>query len=282
MYQTASGTVVSLDSLDNLPRMKAWASARFGQALLFLADLTPPLRPLARPYALLDPTKQVLRGAAVRFEGFHVPILSVAADDSDAFLDLLGCVRKGPLDILVVNGIQELPADLLFKHISCDAWLMSPCSTEQRDNEAAARPLTDAAEFHAFVTQMGMRFWCPAMFGFGSNFGVRSAQGELVCVVGVNFVLPEMQYAQIGPVVTHPEYRGHGWASVALNSVRASLVRAGIQRCGVFADASNAGLVHFYSKLGFTHGGEFCFYSLPGSVVVRDQRRGVAVGPSSV
>ena len=97
------------------------------------------------------------------------------------------------------------------------------------------------------------------MFRFGHTFGVRSANGRLICAGGVNFVLEDMRYAHIGPLVTDPAERGRSFGSQVLAAVRSSLASAGIRYCGLFADGADPGLIRYYVRRGFSTRGGFHF-----------------------
>ena len=124
-------------------------------------------------------------------------------------------------------------------------------------------PLTCEAELQAFYAEQGMSFWCPAMFRVGHAFGVRGPSGELISAGSVNFAIPEVGYAQVGPVVTHPGYRNRGHATRVLTAIRSSLARSGVRACGLFADADNPRLPEFYGRQGFTARGRFRFVTPP-------------------
>ncbi len=81
----------------------------------------------------------------------------------------------------------------------------------------------------------------------GSFLGLHQA-GQLVAMAGEGFRFPG--YTEISAVCTHPDYRGHGFAS--------SLVSALIQKIAnrgeipfLHVSTDNADAIHLYEKLGF-------------------------------
>ena len=142
--------------------------------------------------------------------------------------------------------------------------MVAPCVLLRGRPDLEVEPLNDVNEFHDFVRRMGMHFWNPAMLGFGHAFGIRSSTGRLVCAAGVNFVLSEESYAQVGPVVTDPRHRGRSLASRLLARLFSSLAEVGIRQCGVFAREDDANVVHFYERRGFIRKGQFRLMNMMG------------------
>jgi len=264
-YRRTTGQSVSLLSARNEPDAKRWAEARLDRSLLLLGDLTVPLRALARFSVLHAESSQRVRGLAVKFNGFDIPVSSIVADDEDAAGSLLAAVRdlRG---YLVVSSEQKLPRAVSYRIESTDPWMVAVCedSTETRSKNAEA--VRDPVEMEDFLRVQGMRFWSPSMFRFGHTFGVRSVDGRLICAGGVNFVLEDLGYAHIGPIVTDAAERGRSFGSQVLAAMRCSLASAGIRHCGLFADGADPGLVRYYVRHGFDRRGEFHFLkALPGS-----------------
>jgi ribosomal protein S18 acetylase RimI-like enzyme len=118
-----------------------------------------------------------------------------------------------------------------------------------------------------------MHFWSPAMLRNGHAFGIRTEDGRLVCAVGVNFILAEKSYAQLGALATAPAFRGRSFATRVVSAARASLGQAGIRECGVLADARDPALAGFYAKLGFSSRGGFRFID-PADAVLTGHSEG--------
>lgn len=251
--------IIPLECLDHPNNAGAWASSRFDRALLVLGDLTRPLRHLSKHWAAYDTQSEVITGLAVRFEGFDQPIASIVAEGEDAFGRLLIQVGGGVSTLVCINDLQQMPANLRSNPVGRDKWMVAPCLRRGTRAESEVMPIEDVDEFQHFLQLMGMHFWNPAMLRFGHAFGIRSPNGQLVCAGGVNFILPDESYAQIGPLVTDRAQRGKLMATSVLDWLLESLAEAGIAQCGVFADESNKGVVEFYKRRGFVENGQFRF-----------------------
>lgn len=64
-------------------------------------------------------------------------------------------------------------------------------------------------------------------------------------------------YAQIGGVVTHPEYRGRGYAKECVSALCADCFASGTGTMLLFTDEDNAAALRVYRALGFADAGEF-------------------------
>ncbi|HKX32432.1 MAG TPA: GNAT family N-acetyltransferase [Blastocatellia bacterium] len=257
--------------LNSSLQARKWAEDRFNRALLLIADSTEPLLPYSRFWAVSRPASPDILGLAVRFEGFRQTVVSYAADNSDAACELLRVACNNSSDaktIIAVSADQELPD--AFRSIpidTIDTWLTATCLSESIAQREEVETLSDAnsEEIDAFYLQQGMHFWCPAMLRTGHYFGIRDVNGKLVCAAGVNFILASQSYAQIGALVTHPDYRGRSYASQVLQAIRLSLSRAGVRECGLFADGANPDLPAFYSRRGFEARGKIRFIEHSGA-----------------
>lgn len=236
-----------------------WAEARLERSLLVLGDLTIPLRRRARHFVCRSAGSGELRGLAVRFDGFSTAVASLVADDEEAARALIGRLRT-PGAVLVLSA--EQPAPELGPAASADPWMTAPTADVQvRPPHDRAEPIEDAFEMADLLRRANMSFWCPEMLHFGHAFGVRDGTGRLVAAAGVNFVLEGLAYAQLGPLVTDPSARGRSLGSQSLAAVRSSLARAGVTRCGLFAEGGVPDLVAYYERRGFVRSGEFRFFS---------------------
>jgi ribosomal protein S18 acetylase RimI-like enzyme len=192
----------------------------------------------------------------VRFEGFDQPVASIVAEDEDAFNKLLAQVRGAVSTFVFASGLEHVPVKLRSSVVSTDMWMVAPCLLHRERPDPDIERLEDVSELQSFLLRMGMNFWNPAMLRFGHTFGIRS-KDLLVCAAGVNFILSDESYAQIGPVVTDPAQRGKSMATRLLDTIRSSLAEAGIGQCGVFVSETDKDVVAFYGRRGFMRRGQF-------------------------
>jgi GNAT superfamily N-acetyltransferase len=237
----------------------AWASRHFDRSVLILGDMTAPLRPHTRLWSCAD-AAAVAVGVAVRFEGFASPVVSCAAEDEDSCGALVDAARLAGPGMLVTHESQPLPAPLMRTHADHDPWLTGVCEPLPAPSNIC--PLEDPAELESFYAGQDMHYWHCDMLQFGHWFGVRDASGTLICAGGVNFVVPEHSYAQLGGLATAAHARGRSHATAVLDAIRSSLAQAGIARCGLFADSSDPRLPGFYVARGFAAHSRFRFTPL--------------------
>lgn len=98
-------------------------------------------------------------------------------------------------------------------------------------------------------------FFEPYQLESGLYFGVR-ADDQLVSIAGVHNVSETFDVAAIGNLVTHPDYRGKGYA-IATTSV---LLRAVFERVGLVTldvEENNVAAMRTYQRFGFEHYGDF-------------------------
>jgi predicted GNAT family acetyltransferase len=98
-------------------------------------------------------------------------------------------------------------------------------------------------------------------YGGGDAFRRRSLElgvfygifeGErLVSVAGTHIVSDNERIAALGNVMTHPDWRGRGLASVATGAVCKELLARGIELIGLSVSRSNEAAIRVYEKIGF-------------------------------
>lgn len=254
------GPIPSLLARSDEFEAKRWAEDRFERALLLLGDLTDSLRHLATYWIVHEEFTKRVRGLAVKFDGFYVPVASIVADDEDATDSLLRVLRNDDC-LLVVNALQKLPSASQYPRESTDSWMFAPCESSAGQQRESAELVSDAKELEDFFQRVGRRFWCAAMSRFDHNFGVRARDGRLISAGCVSFVLEGLGYAHIGPLATDPAERGRNFGTQVLAAIVSNLALSGIRKCGLFADGAEPGLVRYYEDRGFTKRGEFHFLS---------------------
>ena len=77
-------------------------------------------------------------------------------------------------------------------------------------------------------------------------------QGEqLIAVAGTHLVSDVYSMGAVGNVMTHPDHRGHGHATLTTYAVCAELIRRGIKTIVLNVRQDNAPAIRVYEKLGF-------------------------------
>ena len=74
---------------------------------------------------------------------------------------------------------------------------------------------------------------------------------RLVSVAGTHIVSDQERIAALGNVMTHPDYRGQGLATIATDAVCKELLDRGIELIGLSVSRSNEAAIRVYEKIGF-------------------------------
>ncbi len=90
----------------------------------------------------------------------------------------------------------------------------------------------------------------PKSLEYGVFYGVFEAD-RLVSVAGTHIVSDHERVAALGNVMTHPDYRGRGLATMATSAVCAELLDRGIEMIGLSVGRSNEAAIRVYEKIGF-------------------------------
>ncbi len=84
----------------------------------------------------------------------------------------------------------------------------------------------------------------------GVFYGVFDGE-RLVSVAGTHIVSDNERIAALGNVMTHPDYRGRGLATVATSAVCEELLSRGIEMIGLSVSRSNEAAICVYENIGF-------------------------------
>ena len=94
------------------------------------------------------------------------------------------------------------------------------------------------------------------MFDMGPYYGVWY-NDQIIAAAGIHFVTPYI--AQIGNVLTHPEFRGKGLGTATTAAVARHLEEMGIPIISLFVITDNMAAIRVYEKLGFAKVREIVF-----------------------
>ncbi|HSD82980.1 MAG TPA: GNAT family N-acetyltransferase, partial [Anaerolineae bacterium] len=84
----------------------------------------------------------------------------------------------------------------------------------------------------------------------GVFYGIFAGE-RLISVAGTHIVSESERIAALGNVMTHPDYRGRGFATVATSAVCEELLGRGIEMIGLSVSRSNEAAIRVYEKIGF-------------------------------
>lgn len=91
--------------------------------------------------------------------------------------------------------------------------------------------------------------FAPYQLEQGLFFGL-AVDGKLVSVAGTHLVAPNYGLAAVGNVFTHPSHRGHGYATICISAVTATLLGQGLEVVLNVGQANEPAL-HLYRRLGY-------------------------------
>jgi len=96
----------------------------------------------------------------------------------------------------------------------------------------------------------GFTAWLPAeSIANGVYYGIREG-GRLVAAAGTHVVSPEARLAAVGNVMTHPDYRGRGYAKLTTSAVTQELLRT-CDEAVLNVRSDNPAAIAAYSALGY-------------------------------
>ena len=100
-----------------------------------------------------------------------------------------------------------------------------------------------------------MKLWQRIIGDEGHHVIIAEVDGEIVascvCVIVPNLTHGQRPYALIENVVTHPAYRGRGFATACLNRARDIAIDAHCYKLMLLTGAKDEGTLSFYEKAGY-------------------------------
>ena len=110
--------------------------------------------------------------------------------------------------------------------------------------------LADVPDLRALYAFGGGDAFSPEEITRGVFCGIRQAD-QVIAVAGTHVVSESGRIAALGNVMTHPDWRGRGLASIATSAVVARLIDRGVSTIGLSVSRENAAAIRVYEKLGF-------------------------------
>jgi ribosomal protein S18 acetylase RimI-like enzyme len=102
----------------------------------------------------------------------------------------------------------------------------------------------------------GFTSWLPAeSISSGVYYGIRDG-GKLVAAAGTHVISPEARLAAVGNVMTHPDYRGKGFAKLTTSAVTQELLRT-CDEVVLNVRSDNPAAIAAYAALGYREHNRF-------------------------
>jgi len=108
----------------------------------------------------------------------------------------------------------------------------------------------DVERLSALYSLGGGDAFSPTQVTQGVFHGVEQA-GQLISVAGTHLVSDVYSMGAVGNVMTYPDHRSHGYATLTTHAVCAELIRRGIKTVVLNVRQDNAPAIRVYEKLGF-------------------------------
>jgi len=193
-----------------------------------------------------------VQALALVYTGFDPPILFLigAGDGVAALLD--GPVRA---ERFFVTARQDHIAALgqRYRWSELDhMWRMVLRPEGFRKLFGSCRRLSadDVDRLRALYALGGGDAFDPSQVTQGVFYGVEQ-DGQLIAAAGTHLVSAVYSVGAIGNVMTHPDHRGRGYATLTTQAVCDELVRRRIQTIVLNVRQDNVAAVRVYEKLGF-------------------------------
>ena len=110
--------------------------------------------------------------------------------------------------------------------------------------------MDDVDRLSALYSLGGGDAFNPTQVTQGVFYGVEQ-DGQLISVAGTHLVSDTYGVGAIGNVMTHPDHRSRGYATLTTHAVCAELIRRGIRTIVLNVRQDNAPAIRVYEKLGF-------------------------------
>lgn len=187
-------------------------------------------------------------GKARRFLPDVEPFAACVDDSAEALADLAALVPEQGIILTLQVDHQTIPDGLTVAReiqgvqmVAVDLKPPGPCPDLIELGDA------DAAEMLALAELTKPGPFLPRTHMLGGFVGIRR-EGQLVAMAGERLKVPG--YTEVSGVCTHPDHRGHGYASL-LSTIVAGRIRERGETPILHAFASNTAAIRIYEKLGF-------------------------------
>jgi len=121
-----------------------------------------------------------------------------------------------------------------------------PC---ERSKDVVALSHRDTGDIMALYQHYPDNFFEPSLLNTGMYFGVR-VNSVLVSVAGIHQLSESKGIAAVGNIVTHPEHRGLGYATICVSHLVSELLER-VDEVALNVAASNGSAIRCYESVGF-------------------------------
>jgi ribosomal protein S18 acetylase RimI-like enzyme len=237
--------------LTDAGRIRAFLETDRHWADYALGDLEPEFYPFTAWHGVED--NDTLIALAMLFRGFEPPIFFAMGEGRGIEVMLDQVIRESRLGL----SVREEHLPIVARYYCTDAripmWKMGLDASDLRPAASAGAQrltLSDVPDLLALYAFGGGDAFRPREVASGVFYGIRQ-NGRLVAVAGTHSISNSGRIAALGNVMTHPQHRGQGLATIATGAVIAELVDRGIGTIGLSVARANAAAIRVYEQLGF-------------------------------
>lgn len=219
-------------------------------AVYALGDLDPDLYQLSDWFGALD--GEGLRSLVLLFKGLEPPVVFTLGDP----IGLEQILDRGMHARSIYLSIREehLTAIEVYYHIHTrqPMWrmILEPGDFRSIDGEVNSLTMADFEELTQLYALGGGDAFTRTQLSSGLFYGIKQA-GRVVAVAGTHIISLGENVAAIGNVLTDPDHRNRGYASIVTGAVCAEIIRRGIGTIALNVAQSNPAAIHVYEKIGF-------------------------------
>ncbi len=215
-----------------------------------LGDLEPDLYKLTEWHGVEDEGELI--ALTMLYTGFEPPIWFAMGDGRGIEALLAQSIHVPSINLSVRD--EHLPiVEKYYRTVTpCPMWKMALDAEAFKPIGGAAVRLTvkDVPALQTLYTFGGGDAFQPSEVAAGVFYGIKQA-GHLIAVAGTHVVSDNEHIAALGNVMTQPDQRGCGYATITTSAVCATLIDRGITTIGLSVARENQSAIRVYEKLGF-------------------------------
>lgn len=251
---------MNLIKLTDPTRLRSFLNTDRAWADYALGDLEPGLFQQTEWFGVVDDgvandgadEQGTLSALAMVYRGLQPPICFLMGDERGVDLILDQAVRLPEIGLSVRD--EHLPVLEQYYQVAAATpmWKMALDARDFRSVAGAAIEITlaDVSDLLALYAFGGGDAFSPEEIERGVFCAIRQSD-KIVAVAGTHVVSDNGRIAALGNVMTHPDWRGRGLASIATSAVVARLINRGVSTIGLSVSRENAAAIRVYEKLGF-------------------------------
>ncbi|MBV7530343.1 GNAT family N-acetyltransferase [Chitinophaga sp. sic0106] len=195
-----------------------------------------------------------------RYMGNVLPFMAYNTDDFSGLEPLQPWISPGGESLFIIGELPQLPEKWQLESELVCTQMISTSTPATPDHEEEVIKLTEAdrQEMVDFVNDGQPGYFKDDTPSLGNYYGIRK-NGKLVALAGQRMKLPG--YTEVSAVVTHPDYRGKGFARLLTTVVCRDIYTAGDVPF-LHVVSNNRTAIGVYEKAGFEVRREISFWKI--------------------